>query len=48
MELVEMVLRNLAWVVAIFAGIITTAKNLSDLKDKKKKRRSTAKKKRRK
>ncbi|MGG6445726.1 hypothetical protein [Pseudobacillus badius] len=49
LELVEKVLRNLAWLVGIVAGLVTTKKNLNDLKEqKKKKRRSPAKKKRRK
>lgn len=52
MEQLEMWLKNLAWGVGIIAGLVTTAKNISDLKDKRKKsqkkRRHSTKRKRRK
>ena len=48
MDEVERVLRLTAWATASVAAIITSWKNLSDLKDKKKKRRSRQKKRRKK
>ncbi|WP_426621028.1 hypothetical protein [Bacillus amyloliquefaciens] len=43
MEKLELILRDLAWVVAILAGITTMIKNIKDLKaSKNKKRRSPA------
>ncbi|MED1173677.1 hypothetical protein [Bacillus inaquosorum] len=48
MEMVELILRDLAWMVAILTGITTMIKNIKDIKESKnKKRRSPAKKKRR-
>ncbi|CCU57694.1 hypothetical protein [Bacillus subtilis] len=47
MEMVEIILRDLAWLVAILTGITTMFKNIKEMKDNKK-RRSPAKKKRRK
>ncbi|MEC0377745.1 MULTISPECIES: hypothetical protein [Bacillus] len=48
MEMVELILRDLAWLVAILTGITTMIKNIKDMKgSKNKKRRSPAKKKRR-
>ncbi|MDO3660748.1 hypothetical protein [Bacillus sp. C28GYM-DRY-1] len=48
MEMVELILRDLAWLVAILTGITTMIKNIKELKESKnKKRRSPAKKKRR-
>ncbi|WP_175405000.1 hypothetical protein [Bacillus subtilis] len=49
MEMVEIILRDLAWLVAILSGITTMVKNIKEMKgNKNKKRRSPAKKKRRK
>lgn len=45
MEQLEMWLKNLAWAVGILTGLVTTLKNIIDLRDKKKK--SQKKKKRR-
>ncbi|MCY8485402.1 hypothetical protein [Bacillus atrophaeus] len=47
MEMVEIILRDLAWLVAILTGITTMIKNIKDMKGNKK-RRSPGKKKRRK
>lgn len=40
LDLAERIARLVAWIVAIIAGIVTTIKNLSELKDKKKARKS--------